>query len=49
MKARFVMRVYYYRLEQVDMSGTTTQHGPLEVRVGERAVPVPPTPTSTSR
>mgnify|MGYP000290272852 CR=1 FL=1 len=38
-------RVYYYRLEQVDMSGATTQHGPLEVRVGERAVPVPPTPT----
>jgi len=42
-------RVYYYRLEQVDMSGATTQHGPLEVRVGERVRPALPTPISVSR
>jgi len=24
------------------MSGATTQHGPLEVRVGERVSPAPP-------
>jgi len=39
-------RTYYYRLEEVDTGGTTTQHGPLEVRIGARVRPAPPTPTS---